>query len=155
MGGCEAGDAGTDPSDAEQSDDALAMALREHGLFQWLNLEIETVEPGRVVFGLPFDEKFANLASGTVHGGVTATVIDTASGFALRSTFDDPASARLTTTDLNVRYVRPARNDLRVEAEVVRAGGSMGFTESEVTTMHDGEEKVVATGGTSYRLFRD
>ena len=157
MGDCEADD--PDPErDSEFEgvrDDALEAALREHGLFQWLNLDIDVVEPGRVVFELPFDEKFANLASGTVHGGVTATVIDTASGFALRSTFDDPATARLTTTDLNVRYVRPARDDLRVEAEVVRAGGSMGFTESEVTTVHQGEEKVVATGGTSYRLFRD
>ncbi|MFT4905943.1 MAG: hypothetical protein ACI8UR_002525, partial [Natronomonas sp.] len=146
----------------------LEQELREHGLFQWLDLSIEFVEPGHVAFELPFNEKFANIASGTVHGGVTATVIDTASGFALRSTFDDPASARLTTTDLNVRYVRPARNDLRVEAEVTRAGGTMGFTESEVTTVHEGEpsgarrassderresdggeEKVVATGGTS------
>ncbi|MFW5963900.1 MAG: PaaI family thioesterase [Natronomonas sp.] len=149
MSDCEA-----TASDGER-DDALERSLREHGLFEWLNLDIDVVEPGRVVFELPFDEKFANLASGTVHGGVTATVIDTASGFALRSTFDDPASARLTTTDLNVRYVRPARNDLRVEAEVVRSGGSMGFTESEVTTVHQGEEKVVATGGTSYRLFRE
>jgi uncharacterized protein (TIGR00369 family) len=140
---------------AADHDDVLEAALQEHGLFQWLNLDIETVEPGRVVFELPFDDKFANIASGTVHGGVTATVIDTASGFALRSTFENPESAMLTTTDLNVRYVRPARDDLRVEAEVVRAGGSMGFTESEVTTVHDGEEKVVATGGTSYRLFRD
>ena len=138
---------------ASESD--LAAALADHGLFTWLDLEIERVEPGRATFVLPFDEKFANLASGTVHGGVTATVIDTASGFALRSTFEDPATARLTTTDLNVRYVRPARNDLRVEAEVVRSGGSMGFTESEVTTRHEGERKVVATGGTSYRLFRE
>ena len=42
-----------------------------------------------------------------------------------------------------------------VEAEVVRAGGSMGVTESEVTTRHESERKVVATGGTSYRLFRE
>ena len=140
---------------AERNATALRETLHDHGLFEWLDVDIETLEAGRAVLTVPYDEKFANLASGTVHGGVTATVIDTASGFALRSTFDDPATARLTTTDLNVRYVRPARNDLRVEAEVVRSGGSMGFTESEVTTVHEGEEKVVATGGTSYRLFRE
>lgn len=152
----------------------LAADLREHGLFEWLDLSIEVAEPGRTVFHLPFDEKFANLASGTVHGGITATVIDTASGFALRSTFDDPASAALTTTDLNVRYVRPATSDVRVEAEVVRAGESMGVTEAEVTSVYEAEasgasrgssdersesdgseRKVVATGGTTYRLFRD
>ncbi|WP_350355430.1 PaaI family thioesterase [Haloglomus halophilum] len=145
--------------DADAADlagsEALEQELREHGLFAWLDLDIVAVEPGRAVFDLPFDEKFANISSGTVHGGITATVIDTASGFALRSTFENPAHAALTTTDLNVRYVRPARDDLRVAAEVVRAGSSMGVTECEVTTMHEGERKVVATGGTTYRLFRN
>jgi len=130
----------------------LAAALAEHGLFSWLDLEIERVEPGHATFVLPFDETFANLSSGTVHGGITATVIDSASGFALRSTFDEPAAVELTTTDLNVRYVRPARDDVRVTADVVRAGDSMGVTECEVTTVHEGERTVVATGGTSYRL---
>ena len=143
-----------DPTDLP-GPEALERELRQHGLFAWLDLDIVAVEPGRAVFDLPFDEKFANLSSGTVHGGVTATVIDTASGFALRSTFEDPGAAALTTTDLNVRYVRPARDDLRVEAEVVRAGSSRGVTECEVTTVHEGERKIVATGGTTYRLFRD
>ena len=130
----------------------LAAALPEHGLFAWLDLEIERVEPGHATFVLPFDEKFANLSSGTVHGGITATVIDSASGFALRSTFDEPAAVALTTTDLNVRYVRPARDDVWVTADVVRAGDLMGVTECEVTTVHEGERTVVATGETSYRL---
>lgn len=142
-------------ADVGDVDDQLAAVLREHGLFEWLDLDVEAVEPGRAVFHLPFDEKFANAASGTVHGGITATVIDTASGFALRSTFDDPGGAMLTTTDLNVRYVRPATGDVRVEAEVVRSGSTVGVTECEVTGVHDGERKVVATGGTTYRLFKE
>lgn len=129
--------------------------LDEHGLFEWLDLGLVSVDPGRAVFEVPFDDKFANIGSGSVHGGVTATVIDTASAFALRSTFEDPESVGLTTTDLDVRYVRPARNDLRVEATVVRAGGTMGYTDCEVTTVYEGERKTVATGGTSYRLFRE
>jgi uncharacterized protein (TIGR00369 family) len=133
----------------------LERALRDYDLFQWLNIDIVSVEPGHAVLDLPFDDKFANISSGTVHGGITATVIDTASGFALRSTFEEPAAAALTTTDMNVRYIRPARGDLRVDAEVVRSGSSMGVTECEVTTVHEGERKVVATGGTTYRLFRN
>lgn len=132
----------------------LAAELENHGLFSWLNLSIVAIERGRVVFEVPFDEKFANLSSGTVHGGITATIIDTASGFALRTTFESPTEAALTTTDLNTRYVRPATDDIRVEAEVVRAGRTMGVTDCEVTSLHEGERKVVATGGTTYRLFR-
>ncbi|MFB6118420.1 PaaI family thioesterase [Halosegnis sp.] len=133
----------------------LSAELERHDLLAWLDITPVSFERGRVVFDVPFDEKFANIASGTVHGGITATVIDTASGFALRTTFDSPTEANLTTTDLNTRYVRPATDDIRVEAEVVRAGQSMGVTECEVTSVHEGERKVVATGGTTYRLFRE
>ena len=139
------------------SDDDIAgleEELETHGLFTWLNFEFLEIEPGRVVFEVPFDEKFANLVSGAVHDGVTATAMDTASAFALRSTFEDPVSAQVTTTDLDVRYVRPANDDLRVEASVVRAGTSVGYTECEATTVHERERKTVATGGTTYRLFR-
>ena len=144
-----------DPGRSGDSYPDVERALREHGLFRWLGLRVHDLEPGRVVFELPFDEKFANLGSGTIHGGITATVMDTASGFALQSTFDDPGTTALTTTDLDVRYVRPARDDLRVEADVVRAGGTMGYTECVATTVHQGERTLVATGGTSYRLFRE
>jgi uncharacterized protein (TIGR00369 family) len=145
-------------SDAERThanEAALRETLHDHGLFEWLAVGIETLEAGRAVLTVPFDEKFANVASGTMHGGVTAAVIDTASGFALRSTLADPSDANLTTTDLNVRYVRPVRSDLRVEADVVRSGRTMGVTECEATVEHNGERKVVATGGTTYRLFRE
>jgi len=135
--------------------DRLEGDLEEHGLFTWLNLALVTAERGRVVFDVPFDEKFSNIDTGAVHGGISATVIDTASAFALRSTFEDPSTVQLTTTDLNVRYVRPAHDDIRVDAAVVRAGETMGYTECDVTTVHEGERKTVATGGTSYRLFRE
>lgn len=146
-------------SEADALSDAdverLEAELDEHGLFAWLDFEFTAIERGRVVFEVPFDEKFANLGSGAVHGGVTATAMDTASAFALRTTFDDPVSIGLTTTDLDVRYVRPASDDLLVEATVVRAGETMGYTECEATTVHEGERKTVATGGTTYRLFRE
>jgi uncharacterized protein (TIGR00369 family) len=169
-------DTGTDERDGDIADAAEAAFeadLDEYPLFDFLGVEVESVEPGHVVLAVPFSENLINISGKYVHGGVTATVLDTASGMALRSTFDDPGAANLTTTDLNVRYVRPARDDLRVEAEVVRAGSTMGVTETEVTTVHGGEpsearrapsdeqgeseggeRKVVATGGTTYRLFR-
>jgi len=134
--------------------EAYQQYIDSHGFLSWLGLSVETVEDGRVVFAVPYDEKLTNPASeGVVHGGITASLVDTASGFALRTTFDDPAAARLTTTDLDVSYLRPATGDLRVEAEVIRAGDSMGVTDGLVTTEHDGETKDVAVGRTSYRLM--
>lgn len=147
----------TELSTAERS--RLEEIVDEHGLFAWLGLEIEAIEHGRVVLRVPYDEKFTNLVPGgeaNVHGGVAATLVDSASGFALRSTFEDPKGAALTTTDLNVSYLRPATDDLTVEADVVRAGGSMGVADATVSSVApDGEEKPVAVGRTSYRLFRE
>jgi len=140
---------------ADARHERLAAELERHDLLSWLNVSAVEMEQGRVVLELPFNEKFANVSSGTVHGGITATIIDTAAGFALRTTFDSPTEAMLTTTDLNTRFVRPATGDVRVEAAVVRAGTTMGVTECEATTVYDGERKVVATGGATYRLFRD
>lgn len=141
---------------SETTADAVERELREearsHGLFDLLGVELVSARDGRAVLALSFDERFTNVANESMHGGLTATLLDTASGFALRSILG--SEARLTTTDMNVRYLRPATSDLRVEAEVVRAGRTMGVTEARVTTEYEGEETVVASGGTSYRLFR-
>lgn len=133
--------------------------IEDHEFMSWLGLELLDLETGRAVLSIPHDEKLTNITEGsrgTVHGGITATLVDTASGFALRTMFDDPLEPALTTTDLDVSYLRPARSDLRAEAEVVRAGDSMGFTEVTVYgTAPDGEQKAVVTGSASYRLFRE
>lgn len=136
----------------------LSAFIDAHGFLSWLNLTVEELERGRIVMRVPYDEKLVNPGSevGSIHGGVAASLIDTASGFALRSTFPDPTTGSLATTDLNVTYLRPATDDLRVEAEVLRAGGSMGFTDTLVTSVApDGDTRAVAVGRTSYRLFRE
>ncbi|NHN57659.1 MULTISPECIES: PaaI family thioesterase [Halorussus] len=154
----------------ERSADAATQMqafVDRHGYLSWLGVTVEDVAPGRLVMSVPYDEKLVNPdPEGTpvVHGGIAATLVDTASGFVLRTTFDDPAEAALTTADLNVSYLRPATGDLRAQAEVVRAGGSMGVTEVTVTSADpgsadpedDGEEPTeVAVGRASYRLFRE
>lgn len=130
--------------------------LEEHGYLAWLGVRIEDAGDGWALMRIPYDEKLLNPGSGgTVHGGVAATLIDTSSAFALRTTFDDPMEARMATTDLHVNYLRPARDDLVARAAVVRAGGSIGVTDVTVTsTTPEGEEKAVAVGRTTYRLFR-
>lgn len=138
--------------------EAMEEVIENHGFLSWLGVELGTFEAGRVVLELPFDEKLTNVVQGSmgnIHGGVTATLVDTASGFALRTTFDDPRKPALTTTDLDINYLRPARSDLRVEADVVRAGASMGFTDVMVYGTHDGQEKAVVKGSATYRLFRE
>ncbi|WP_226480214.1 PaaI family thioesterase [Natrinema amylolyticum] len=129
--------------------------VASHGYLSWLDLEVDHLEDGRAVLVLERNEDFENPIDtdgpNPVHGGIVATLIDTASAFALRSTFEDPGKAHLTTTDLNVSYLRPATGDLRAEAEVLRAGGSTGVTDVTI----EGADGEAAVGRTTYRLFRD
>jgi len=137
---------------------SLEGVVEEHGFLSWLGVELESQSEGRVVMRVPYDEDLLNPTldegKGSVHGGVAATLIDTACGFSLRGTFDDPGKANLTTTDLDVKYLRPATGDLVATAEVVRAGGSVGVSRATVESEYEGETVEVAVGSATYRLFR-
>ncbi|MFC6754969.1 PaaI family thioesterase [Halorubrum tibetense] len=127
----------------------------EHGYLSWLNTSVDVVERGRIVMSIPFDEKLTNTDGRTIHGGVAATLIDTAGGVAQRTAFEDPLSGGVATVNLNANYLRPATGDLRAEAEVVRAGGSIGVSDMTVTSTTENGSAEVVVGQGSFRLFRD
>jgi uncharacterized protein (TIGR00369 family) len=130
----------------------------EHGFLSWLHLTVESLEPGNLVMRVPYDEKLANHnpgAKGHVHGGIAATLVDTAGGVACRSALDDPVAGGAATIDLDVSYLRPAVGDLVADAEVVRVGSTVGVAAVTVESeTPDGDHAEVAAGKGSYRLFR-
>ncbi|WP_373188890.1 PaaI family thioesterase [Halolamina sp.] len=140
----------------------------EHSYLSWLGTEVGDVERGRIELSVPFDEKLTNPSSGgsTIHGGVAATLVDTAGGLALRLAAEDPLATGVATVTLNVNYLRRATGDLHTTADVVRAGSTVGVSQVEVTSTvpadadevdwggEPGEEQLVATGQPAYRLFR-
>ena len=84
--------------------------------------------------------------SGIMHGGVTATLIDTAMAFAVRTRLkpEEPTA----TIDLTIHYVRPhAEGKCRCTARVLRAGRRI-FTVTADVVNEDG--KLVATGVSTY-----
>jgi uncharacterized protein (TIGR00369 family) len=104
-----------------------------------LAMGIELVEPGRVVFALDPAEWMYN-PIGSVHGGVAATVLDSAMGCAIHTTLE--AGQRYTTSDLQVRYVRGMGADTgRVLAEgtVVHAGRRLATAESRLYAAEGGK----------------
>lgn len=140
-------------------EDAAAFVERaieeEHGYLSWLGTEVASIDRGRVALTVPFDEKLTNPDGVTVHGGVAATLIDTAGGIAQRTCIEDPLSADVATVNLNVNYLRRATGDLRAVAEVIRHGATVGVSDLRVESRTpDGEIREVVAGQGSYRLFR-
>ena len=83
---------------------------------------------------------------GVLHGGATASLIDTAMAFACISCL--PEGEKTTTIDLTVHYLRPVtKGEVFCTAKVVRAGKRILTVSAEVT----GEAgKLVATSLSTY-----
>ena len=95
-----------------------------------LGVRDETSEDGRARLLLDAAERHLNRA-GTVHGGVLATLVDTAMGAAVRSATgnaDVPATSQLTVT-----YLRPGKvGTVEVTAEVRKQGEHLTVCEADV-----------------------
>jgi uncharacterized protein (TIGR00369 family) len=97
-----------------------------------LGMELESVEPGRVVFTLVPQEFHFN-PIGSVHGGVYATLLDSACGCAVQSVL--PAGVRYTSLDLTVKFLRALGTDsgpVRCEGVVLHRGGRTALAEARI-----------------------
>ena len=84
--------------------------------------------------------------SGVLHGGVTATLIDTAMAFAVRTYLTDTEPTA--TIDLTVHYLRPHVEGRAIcTARVVRPGKRIFTVSAEV---HNEAGKLIATGLSTY-----
>ena len=114
-----------------------------------LGVHFDRYEPDDVVLRLPFRAELTN--DGTYyHGGVIASVIDTAGAAAAWSNHDFDRGTRASTVSMTVQYVGAAkRSDLVCPARTVRRGRELVFTE---ITAHDDKGAVVAHALQTYRI---
>jgi uncharacterized protein (TIGR00369 family) len=111
-----------------------------------LNLQILEVDPGRVVFGTTATPAVYNTI-GIVHGGFTATLLDSALGCAINTLATPPKV--FTTVELKINYIRPitaATGALRCEANALHVGTRVGMAEGRVV---DASGKIYAHGTTT------
>lgn len=94
-------------------------------------LTIESVAPGEAVMVLRPTKTVINGSRGNVNGGVLATVADMVSALALSTAFD--GAMPFATSDLHIRYLEPARGEVRAEAQVVRISGRSGILECRLS----------------------
>jgi uncharacterized protein (TIGR00369 family) len=95
-----------------------------------LAFELVEVEAGRTVFEVTASEFHYN-PIGTVHGGLVATLCDSAIGAAVHSTLE--RGQGYTSIDLQVRFLKAiTRGRFRCEGRVVHRGSRIAVGEAQV-----------------------
>ena len=115
-----------------------------------LGFSLDEAEEGRVVFSLEPGEQHYN-PIGSVHGGVAATLLDSAMGAAVHSTL--PQGTAYVTLEVKFNLVRPITAEtgrVAADGKVVHRGGTVATVEGHVRSV---EGKLLAHG-TSTCLIR-
>ena len=110
-----------------------------------MGMKLVDMRPGEAVLSIEMRDDLRQ-PSGILHGGVTATLIDTAMAFAVRTRLgQDDATA---TIDLTVHYLRPHISGVfTCTAKVVRAGKRIFTVSADV---HNTEGKLISTAISTY-----
>jgi len=97
-----------------------------------LDFTLDEVEEGRAVFAMTPSEFHYN-PIGVVHGGVAATLCDSAMGCAVHSLL--PAGSGYTTLEIKINLLRPLTRDtgrVRAEGRVIHAGRTTALAEARL-----------------------
>lgn len=95
-----------------------------------IGLELDDIGSGTATLSLKVRRQLTQ-NQGLVHGGAIASLIDTATAFAILSLL--APRERVTTVDLTISYLRPVTGGrLRAMAKVVRAGRRLFVVSAEV-----------------------
>lgn len=116
-----------------------------------LGIEFDEVDEGRAVFAAePAEYHYSPL--GMVHGGLAATLADTAMGCAVHSLL--PVGAAYATLELKINLVRPltsATGRIQCEGTAVHMGSRIATAEARVV---DRDGKLYAHATSTCMLFR-
>jgi uncharacterized protein (TIGR00369 family) len=117
---------------------------------QTLGYDVTEAVSGRVVIIAVPTTALLNPA-GTVHGGFTATLLDSCMGLAVQSTLEEGVSQ--TTLEFKISLVRPITPEtgpIKAEGVVLNRGRRIGTAEGRVT---DDNGRLLAHGTTTCLIF--
>jgi len=130
----------------EAADPAFEARVREsfarQTVMATLGATLGRVAPGEVEILLPFRADLCQ-QHGFFHAGITATIADSAAGYAAFSLF--PADSSVLTSEFKLHLLAPAAGErLRAAGRVLKPGRTLTVAETEVFALKDGREKLCA-----------
>ena len=107
-------------------------SFSQQSIMKLLGATMRSVEPGRCVIDLPFRKELVQ-QDNFFHGGVTATIADSAGGYASLTLM--PPGSRILTVEFKINFLRAADGDrLTADGRVIKAGNTLTVTQIEVNT---------------------
>jgi uncharacterized protein (TIGR00369 family) len=125
-------------------------ALPLNTIAQTLGYDVAEAESGRVTITLKPTDAHLN-PWGTVHGGLTATLLDSCMGLAIQSMLEK--GIRSTTLEFKISLIRTITRDtgqIIAEGKVLNCGSRVGTAEGRVT---DAKNRLLAHGTTTCLIF--
>jgi uncharacterized protein (TIGR00369 family) len=126
--------------------DRLRKRLASSPALQWLQPTLEQLELDACVLGLRYRPEITN-GSATIHGGVLATLADTAVAFALSTNFDGKMG--FATADMTIHFLHRAKDDVFARARILKKGRRVNVGEVDVV---DARSVPVARALTTFLL---
>jgi uncharacterized protein (TIGR00369 family) len=128
---------------------AATEVARETPLHKLMCLTITEHGPNSTVVTMDLNEIVQRAGSGTVHGGMLATLADVTSAWALSGSYRS-AEGTPVTTDMHIRYYRqPRSGPVAATATVVYEGSRLRSVECSIA---DGEQRVLARSTATYMI---
>jgi uncharacterized protein (TIGR00369 family) len=129
---------------------ALWQRARDVPISRTLGLEFVAMARGECTLAWNRDPRYDGIFR-SLHGGLMMTLADSAGAFALLSVIEP--DSRITTTEMNIRFLAPVRERVVAHARVLKAGRSLCTI---VVDLVDGAGRPVAHAGMTYmRLGRE
>lgn len=122
--------------------------------WQWVGLTSKKLDDGLVELHFDVQPQMINLGNGSLHGGMTAAIIDSAVAAAINSVFKRGELKGMTTIDLNVTYLEAVKpnSHLVCRCKLERKGGTICVGNAEVRDQND---RLCAVGRATYMVFRN
>ena len=109
---------------------ALRDRLQDSEFYRWAGVEVTDASPGVVEIEFEAGSQHLNL-QGLVHGGILATLADTAMGLAVRTALEP--GRRHVTVQLGIEFLSPGRTGtIAARGRTVKIGTQLGFAEADV-----------------------
>ena len=130
------------PADSQFADRVRESFGRQQ-VMTTIGAKLTHVAPGEIDIWLPYDRTLTQ-QHGFMHGGIVATIADSACGYAAYSLM--PAGQAVLSIEFKINLLAPAQGEAFVaRSRVVRAGRTITVCQADVMAIQNGVESRIAT----------